>query len=242
MRKFAIVILSLTAAVSALAQTKTVTNADLEKYRKERVENEKKLKERYAELGFPSPEEIERQNAERRAAMEEYSDELRERRQMSQNDIVAQANALRLQIASVDAQINYLRRQNRYSSNQNFVYSYGYTSYGARGGRSAFPKLNQFPPRVPFKQRYATIAPSTQIRANPTIRGVRTGGSRFNYGGGRGFYRGGYAAFAPVIVGGNYDSNNATDELIYLEQTKAGLLAQWQILEERARRAGIRID
>ena len=51
-------------AVSGIsfAQTKTITNADLEKYRQKRLQAERELRENYAELGFPSPEELERQN------------------------------------------------------------------------------------------------------------------------------------------------------------------------------------
>lgn len=48
--------------MSIMAQTKTVTNADLSKYSQERVKAEKDLRENYAKLGFSSPEEIERRN------------------------------------------------------------------------------------------------------------------------------------------------------------------------------------
>ena len=246
MKKFAIVILSLTFSVSAFAQTKTVTNEDLEKFRQQRVESEKQLKERYAGLGFPSPAQIEKQNAERRAAMEQFSDELRQKRVRSQNDIITRANALRTQIAAVDAQINYLRGQGGAAYNQGFVYSYGYAPYGIRRNRSVLPQIRRLPPNMRTVQEYGAMYPGSQSLYNQSIGNVRIGGrigginGRINYGG-NSYYRGGYVA--PVIIGGNnYTQNEANQQLIYLEQTRAGLLAQWQILEEQARRAGIRID
>ncbi len=249
MKKFVILILSLTTALSTFAQTKTITNADLEKFRQQRVESEKKLKERYAEMGFPSPEQIERQNAERRAELEEYADYLREQKIQSQNDIIAQANILRSQIAAVDAQINYLRRQGSTYYSSPFIYSYGYAPFGFRGNH--FSPRNQSLPRnsITGAQNYALMYPNAQDYFNQAL-GVRTGsriggggigGGRGRVGSGRrGFNRGGY--FAPVIVGDYYNSNDNSSQLIYLEQQRAGLLAQWNILEEQARRAGIRID
>jgi len=259
MKKFTIVILSLAAAVSAFAQTKTVTNADLEKFRAQRIESEKNLRAEYARKGFPSPEQIERQNQQRRAELEQFSDQLREQRLQSENGILAQANTLRTQIASIDAQINYLRRSGGGYSNQGltyldqgFIYSGGYAPYGLRRNRSVLPQIQRLPPNMRTVQEYAAMYPTSQSLYNQSIGNVRIGGNvrvgsgnvriggRFNYGTRNG-YRGGY--IAPVIIGGgSYVQSEANQQLIYLEQTRAGLLAQWQILEEQARRAGIRID
>ena len=48
------------------AQTLEITNADLEKFRAKRLAAEKELRENYAKLGFPSPDELAKQ-AEREA-------------------------------------------------------------------------------------------------------------------------------------------------------------------------------
>jgi len=252
MKKLAIVILSLASAFSVFAQTKTVTNADLEKFRAQRVESEKNLRAEYARKGFPSPEQIERQNSERRAALEQYSDQLREQRLQSESGILAQANALRTQIASIDAQINYLRRNGGGYNSQSLIYSSGYAPYGSRRNRSVLPQIRNLPPNMRTVQEYAAMYPSSQSLYNQSIGNVRIGGNvragggnasvggRLNYGNRNG-YRGGY--IAPVIIGGgSYVQNEANQQLIYLEQTRAGILAQWEILEEQARRAGIRID
>lgn len=249
MKKFAIVILSLTFSVSVFAQTKTVTNEDLEKFRQQRVESEKQLKEKYAELGFPSPAQIEKQNAERRAAMEQVSDELRQRNAQAQNEIITQANELRAQIASVEAQINYLRNQQNpsgvYKGGTATITGYlpyggygGYGRYGGfRGNRTPLRQISRLPQNMRTVQEYGAMYPSSQSIYNQSIGSVRIGGGRF---GNRGYYRGGYVA--PVIIGGTYGSNDLGAQIDYLEQTRAGLLAQWNILEEQARRAGIRID
>src|SRR5256885_6053305 len=65
------------AFVSAVAGQITVTNADLEQYRQERLRAQKDLRENYARLGFPSPEEMARQNAESERQLSELADKLR---------------------------------------------------------------------------------------------------------------------------------------------------------------------
>jgi hypothetical protein len=265
MKKLCIAVLVLTAAASSFGQrTKTVTNQDLEKFRQKRVEAENKLKERYAELGFPSPEELEKQYAERRAEMEEYSDMLRERRIESQNDLVAEAKELRAEIAALDAQINYLRANRGGSpykggtiANQPFVDFYGYGGYGIYGGegasggfrgarrnRSSLRQIGRLPQNMRTVQEYGAMYPSSQSIYQQATGNVRIGG-RFNYGGygygKRGYYNGGYVA--PAIVGdGYYAAGDAGAEISYLEQQRAGLLARWRLLEEEARRAGIRLN
>lgn len=245
MKKLFIVILSLMTAISAFAQTKTVTNADLEKFRQQRVESEKNLRENYAKMGFPSPEELEKQNEQRRAELEEYSAQLSRQKLQTQNGFLTQANVLRSQIASIDAQINYLRGQNNNYSNQSFVYSYGYAPYGYQINRSVLPQIQQLPPNMRTVQEYANMYPSSQSIYNQSIGNVRIGGNvgnvRIGINNNRGYYRGGY--IAPIIVGGNnYVQNEANGQLTYLEQIRAGLLAQWRILEDQARQAGVRID
>ena len=60
-RLWFILILSFVAAASASAQTRTVTNDDLDKFRQKRLAAERDLRENYERLGFPSPAELEKQ-------------------------------------------------------------------------------------------------------------------------------------------------------------------------------------
>ena len=65
------------ATVSASAQRKTITNADLEKYRQERLAAEKDYRDNYASRGMPSPEELEKRRELSRIAAEKLSERLR---------------------------------------------------------------------------------------------------------------------------------------------------------------------
>ncbi len=78
---------------AALAQTRTVTNADLEKFRQARVAAERDLRENYERLGFPSPEELEKQSEERQTEFEDVALQLRQER-LQRQMIAAQMEAL----------------------------------------------------------------------------------------------------------------------------------------------------
>lgn len=64
-------------AVLASAQARRVTNADLEKYRAERLKAEQDYRENYAKMGFPSPEELDRRREQSRIETERMSARLR---------------------------------------------------------------------------------------------------------------------------------------------------------------------
>jgi hypothetical protein len=77
---FVLCLISL-AAVAGLAQARrTVTNADLESYRQQRVAAEQQLRDEYARLGFPSPEELQRRNMESEQQLIELSARLKAER------------------------------------------------------------------------------------------------------------------------------------------------------------------
>ena len=64
-------------SVAVSAQTKTITNADLEKYKQKRLAAEKELRENYRELGFPSPEERAAAEEKNRRELAEQAERLR---------------------------------------------------------------------------------------------------------------------------------------------------------------------
>lgn len=70
----------LIAGVAGHAQAPTITNGDLEKYRSQRIKAEIDLRENYERLGFPSPEERARRDAESAKASVELSAKLRAER------------------------------------------------------------------------------------------------------------------------------------------------------------------
>jgi len=61
----------------AAAQTLEITNADLEKFKLKRLAAEKELRENYAKLGFPSPEELAKQAEQEEKARTALVDKLR---------------------------------------------------------------------------------------------------------------------------------------------------------------------
>ncbi len=149
MKKQAIFVLVLVFGISsfAFAQSKTVTNKTLEKYRQKRLQAERDLQENYAEMGFPSPEEMERQNEESSRERSELAQRLREERLQTESLKLEREriNLDRQSIQTNNAQDNY--SQDNYSPaysypNPAFIdYSrYGSTSYVYPGyyGRGVF--------------------------------------------------------------------------------------------------------
>lgn len=241
-RLWFILCLIFVAANFAIAQTKTVTNADLEKHRQKRLQAEKDYRENYAKLGFPSPEELEKQNEQSRAEREQLSRRLEAEQRENETDFQARANALRSDIASVEAQINYLRGElNNLPENRIKFYSSTY-----------FPLPNTtFPP---FYQNRAGNYPyhgagritintgNVQIRTNPIP--VNRGNWRNSRTPRGKFYRYGYYPYVVPFAANNnsYEREEIVSRLRQLEQARAGLLAEWNVLEDEARRAGARID
>ena len=72
-----LVFIILAGAMSAWAQSRTITNAGLESYRQQRLDNEKYYRENYERLGLPSPEEIDRRNEDSAKELAELSNKLR---------------------------------------------------------------------------------------------------------------------------------------------------------------------
>lgn len=117
-------------------QTKSVTNAQLEKFRQERLKAEKEYRENYERLGMPSPEELERRREQSQKEMEELSAKLRAER-LERERIEAEQEA---------ARINYLNSQSgvvvepsyvpfassTYVPFESYSYSYGYPYYYPR--------------------------------------------------------------------------------------------------------------
>ena len=63
-----------------LSAQRTVTNADLEKYKQTRLQADKDYRDNYHRLGLPSPEELEKRREASRAETERLYDKLRAER------------------------------------------------------------------------------------------------------------------------------------------------------------------
>jgi hypothetical protein len=233
------------------AARKTVTNADLEKFRQKRLQAEADYRANYKKLGLPSPEELEEREAERQRWHAEFSQRVEAERAQNENYFLVRANELRTQITSIDAQINYLRGQ---SGGQQSPYRGGTIVYGGGivfGGYSpGYGGGFRGGAGRSFRQNRAVVGPNTQIVRNyansfPTAGDIRNQiyGSYPQLNNSRGrrganHYRGGTA----LIAGGVYGESDLESRLSYLEQERAGLIAEWQALQEEARRAGVRLE
>ena len=223
MKQLFILALIFVAANLTVAQTKTVTNGDLETFRQKRLKAEKDYRENYEKLGFPSPEESERQSEQSKRELAELSRRIEAENAQNESFYQSQANNLLTQIAAVDAQIAYLRGEANRLPNQNYIYSFGYAPYFYRNRQAVDPNYIQPLPNLANYQILINQYPYRNNRRPPIYN--------------RRYY------VAPTIIDNNlYERNDVVSQLRFLEQQRAGLLAQWRILEEEAHRAGVRIN
>lgn len=156
----------LTGAVAAAAQVKTVTNADLEKFRAERLKAEADYRANYAKWGFPSPEELERQ---REQNAREVSARIERARadQLEQDRIDLERRRQDAELSSLRSPVYFPVRQ--YSSPYFVSYApYGYyysrvfrprtrvpvPGFGNFGGQTVRPGRSYLPPFVGTTPRH----------------------------------------------------------------------------------------
>lgn len=266
-----ILCLSFIAAGSSLAQTRTVTNKDLEKFRQKRVEAEREYRENYEKLGFPSPEELQQQREQSRIDAEESLLRQREERMETESDFRAQARDLTAEIASIEAQINYVNSLLPANQSPTDYFTGGIAPFGYnRSGRSNSIWRGDATGRV-FFGGGAVYTPNPRssfgnFRQNPSLGnnyrqnrgfgaragiGVSMGGGNVNLRGRFGNnYRRGYRRnnqffgyYAPVVVDKyDYTQDELLVQLRGLAQARAGLYAEWRLLHEEAQRASFRLN
>jgi hypothetical protein len=230
---------------------KTLTNLDLEKNRRARLESEAAYERRRKELGLPSREETEQRRALEAARAREILGQSDAEKSESEAYWRERATALRNEIQVIDAEINYLRA--RISETSEIISTVSYASIG-------------YSPFFFTGQRIHTPPVINGVTASSSSVSMQTGtqvGGRVFYGDNsrarislnfsnssayyarRGFYR--PCLFAPCFPNfvETYPAYSASPEratlvarLRELEATRAGLQARWRILEDEARRAG----
>ena len=85
MRYLLLVVFIGSMVAAATAQTKVLTNSDLEKYRLEREKAEREYRENYAKKGFPSPEELDKRRRQNEIENQEYVIRLNEQIRAAEN-------------------------------------------------------------------------------------------------------------------------------------------------------------
>lgn len=163
--------------VGAVAQGnsgRTVTNADMEKYRNARVKADEDYRQNYEKRGMPSPEELERRETDRQKRFAEASNELREQRLNDEyNEYVRAAadysNAQRQQ------QVVYVDRHPNYGSYGGGFYVSNPYWGNRRKLRASFGGDTGFGPNVQMVKDAASMFPNADSIRNNNIfrRGTR---------------------------------------------------------------------
>lgn len=121
-------------ANAIVAQNRVVTNDDLEKYRQKRLAAERDLRENYERLGFPSPEEMQKQEEKSRAERSVLAARL-ETENLQRDQLNFERQRAEAEARSRNSQSQTPNYQNDYFSN------FGYSNFG-NGGFSSFPNYS----------------------------------------------------------------------------------------------------
>jgi hypothetical protein len=213
---------------------RTLTNRDLEPSRQRRIESEKNYEQRRIELGLPSIEESRR----RQALGEESTLALaRERAAAEANDEAywrSRAGALRNEILTVAAEINYLRGR------LGPVLQFPLVTQSFVTGTFGWPFAGRFPMTQPGAGRMGTMAAApVRSRGLTNMGSVALRPSRPGFG----FPRAAIGSSFPVLpfaYGENsYGGGDLSVRLNSLLVRRAGLEALWRELENEARVAKV---
>lgn len=107
----------------AVSAQRSVTNASLEKYREKRLAAERDLRENYEKMGFPSPEELQRQNEESALERDRLAEQLRQER------IERERIAAEVMMRQAQAEPSVIAIIGQDGDDSNLIYGYGY-GYG----------------------------------------------------------------------------------------------------------------
>ena len=114
--------LVLSFAAVSFGQVRTVTNSTLQKFQQKRLDAERDYRNNYARMGFPSPEELDRQRDADMAARLQLADQLRTAR-LEKERLELEREGLALKAAAMERE-----RDDAYS------YHNGYGGYNGYGG------------------------------------------------------------------------------------------------------------
>jgi hypothetical protein len=218
---------------------RSVTNRDLEVYRRARIQSELAYEKRRKELGLPSVEEHRRKNAAIEERTREELSSMRAQEQNAEQYWRSRASELRTGIASNQAQIDFVRQR---LDELPVTNSFGGFSTPVPFG-SGFPFQNPLTPGV----LGPSITTTTRIGTNALLhRNWRSSqyfpglNNRSHRGRGRFSPFGGGNVLALPFQSFDYSQERTelVNQLNELEMQRAGFQARWRELEEEARRAG----
>lgn len=243
---------AINATVQLRSQRRELTQADIEAARAKRQKSEQDYERRRKELGLPSLEESRRRTDEETKRLLEESLKSQTEELQSEAYWRARATELRTDIATLDAQINYVRARLGEMPDYSSLGAYAFVTGSAPGfplrpGRTNFPFVTGHPgfmrginatgAQVAGFLAFGGGATQGQVQLQPGI-------TRGTFG--RRVINSRRTGFPGVSVFGvpsssydySYDRANLVSRLHELEAARAGLQARWRLLEEEARRAG----
>ena len=161
--KTAAMIFALIISLAAVgtAQVKTVTNSTLQKFTQKRLAAERDYRENYERMGFPSPEELDRQRDEDMKARLELAEQLRQAR-LEKERLELEQRELDLESARLNSEVQTVDDSGGYWNGYGGFYSSGFGRFGNsrfrnRGFRNGGYRATPFgiipTPRAPRPQR-----------------------------------------------------------------------------------------
>jgi hypothetical protein len=206
---------------------RSITNKDLEGYRQRRVQSEVAYEKRRQQLGLPS---LEAYRTEAAAIQDATRQQLLNRHTEDQNTEDywrGRARDLRTEIASNQAQIDYVRGRLEQMPSPNSFNSYGTNPFGIYGGT------------YPYQDSTSTIYSTSGISiARTPLPGVYNN-RRYRRGGYWPYGRGNTVVLPSQSYDYSYERAELSNRLNELEMQRAGLGVRWREFEEEARRAGV---
>jgi len=230
-------------SVSTTPQTpmsarRSVTNLELENFRRARVENERKYEERRKELGLPKVEEQRRNLAAVGERAGEEARNIRSQEAQAESYWRNRADALRNEISATNARIAYIQaRLNGIPANV----------YGPFGTILPFATVDQLSIGSPFITGTVATSVGPQFRGRLGFRNDRFRGSVAVNPGFRGVGRSPFISPFPFgtfvsVPFQNYDlgyeRSRLIGELDQLMLQRVTLQSHWRDLEDEARRLG----
>lgn len=166
-RSLLLLCVMLATGYSGFGQSKSVTNADLDKFKEKRLNAEKHYRENYERLGLPSPEELDKRRIQDAKDREELSNRLRRERlerEQIEAEQRAREKAYRSEIRQYQILTEYVPAYGYGSGYYSSGYGYGY-SYGRRYPR-AYPN-GRFYRRQEYRATPVGIYPIQSPRFRP---------------------------------------------------------------------------
>ena len=246
-------LISLFSAINFGQNKKVITNDDLEKYRQKRVQADADYDRKVQAGVVPTKAELEKREQERQKFISEFSQKATVARNQAENYWQSQAYALRTEIASVEAEINYVSTRVAQIPRPQVYYSVGYLPYSGYGNCCyGGVTLPQYPAnRINNGQNTAPLATSGGVYANlmtrqpatvgtfPLNRNIPTTNLTF---GGIPYQPGILTAPFTLQTPENYTREELLARLRLLEQQRAGLYARFESLQDEAQRQGVNIN